>query len=116
MLFTIFITTGVNIGVNIRVVDLLHTICYGGVHLVSQISRDIRLFWVLWTTNKRDLEQTTLITSGESTDDRLLSSIQEVRTKLGEDLSRDDNDDEESQDPYNGYDDADEGVSQEKDD
>jgi hypothetical protein len=34
--------------------------------------------------------------------------IQEVRTRLGEDLRR--NDDEESQCPYNGYDDADEEV------
>jgi hypothetical protein len=58
----------------------------------------------IWSAyvNSREYRQ------GESTDDRLLSSIQEVRTRLREDLRRDD--DEESQDPYNGYDDADEGT------
>jgi hypothetical protein len=53
----------------------------------------------IWSSYVNSLEHR----RGESTDDRLLSSIQEVRTKLGEDLCCDDNDDEESEDPYNGY-------------
>jgi hypothetical protein len=42
---------------------------------------------------------------GESTDNQLLLGMQEVHTRLGEDLCRDY--DEEAQGPYNGYDEED---------